>query len=92
MSIRSRRGGSGVEQGGDACVALVGIPELSSPAMMILSLSRITSANSEKDMAGDYYFPGLTTLWACSSISSKEDGKYGYHTKEGEQEQHRYRN
>jgi ribosome-interacting GTPase 1 len=48
MSIRSRRGGSGVEQGGDACVALVGIPELSSPAMMILSLSRITSVNSEK--------------------------------------------
>jgi hypothetical protein len=75
-----------VEQGGDACVALVGIPELSSPAMMILSLSRITSANSEKDMADDYYFPGLTTLRACSSCSGKEDGNYGYHAKEDKQE------
>jgi hypothetical protein len=62
----SRRGGGGVEWGGDACVALVGgyvggsPTKLASPIVGKLSRSHSTYANCEKDTTGDYYFPGLT--------------------------------
>ena len=43
-------------------------------------------------MAGDYYFPGLATLRACSSGRSHKYRGQSKNAQEDEQEQHRYRN